>query len=333
MSLNCFLATLINYVIPFLAIIQVDILHPLTSMEWRECKQPPENISRGQAVCLKDKVYIRIRSGVGGKRAAARLYINTPATDTWDTLDTPVYDFALTTYHSKLVLVGGSKYFGENVRGRPSNKLWTLSEDGEWEETLPPMEIAYDYASAVSHEDLLLVIDGHLQQVYLYNGQYWAIAQPLPKQMMLSTQCVVFNGDLFVIGESVHRTNDVYSASLVSLVASCQCSKSSQTSTVWKSYSNAPARCYPVVFGERLIVVGIEAIYAYSLSNRSWTNVGSLSLSKQFCVSVVLSSNDLIMIGDRTLFKVTFRGKYILLYIITPLCMLAQEGIAKYSSV
>ena len=308
MSLNY-----IKNVIPTLAIIQVDILHPLTSMGWRECKQPPENITslRAQAVCLKDKVYMRGRLGVRGKRDMARLYINTPATDTWDTLDTPVYNFALTTYRSKLVLVGGREYVGENVKGRPSNKLWTLSEDGEWEETLPPMETSCNHASAVSHEDILLVVDGHLKEVLVYNGQYWANAQPLPEQIMLSTQCVVFDGDLFVIGEQFAGTNEVYSASLVSLIASCQHSKSSQSSTtVWKSFSDAPgSHCYPVVFGERLIVVGMEAIYAYSPSNRSWTNVGGLSLSEQSCVSVVLSSNALMMIGDRTVFKVTFRGK------------------------
>ena len=260
---------------------------------------------------LKDKVYMRGRSGVGGKRAAARLYINTPATDTWDTLDTPVYNFALTTYRSKLVLVGGREYIGENVKGRPSNKVWTLSEYGEWEETLPPMETACDHASAVSHGDHLLVIDGHLKEVLVYNGQYWAKSQPLPKQMMLSTQCVVYDGDLLVIGEQFAGTNEVYSASLVSLIASCQRSKSSQSSTtVWKSFSDAPgSHCYPVVFGERLIVVGMEAIYAYSPSNRSWTNVGGLSLSEQSCVSVVLSSNALMMIGDRTVFKVTFKSK------------------------
>jgi hypothetical protein len=77
------------------------------------------------AVWLKDKVY------VGGcisdnRRDWARLYIYTPATDTWTTLDTPVYWFGLTTYHSQLVLVGGMKYVpDESVVGEATNKLWT----------------------------------------------------------------------------------------------------------------------------------------------------------------------------------------------------------------
>ena len=79
--------------------------------------------------------------------------------------------------------------------------------------------------------------------------------------MLLPTQCVVFDGDLLVIGEQFAGTNEVYSASLVSLIASCQRSKSSLTSTVWKSFSDVPgSHCYPVVFGERLIVVGMEIV-------------------------------------------------------------------------
>ncbi|MCG8621144.1 MAG: hypothetical protein MJE68_03945, partial [Proteobacteria bacterium] len=126
-----------------------------------------------QAVCLKDKVYVG--GGVTTEssfRPDARLYIYTPATDEWTTLDTPVYFFALTTYHSQLVLVGGEEYVGEDVLGEPTNKLWILSEDGQWQETLPPMPTPRTDTSAVSHGDHLLVIGNDYQltnKVYVYN--------------------------------------------------------------------------------------------------------------------------------------------------------------------
>ena len=44
-----------NYVFYFP---QSDILHPLASLEWNECREPFVDIIGGQAVCLKDKVYV-----------------------------------------------------------------------------------------------------------------------------------------------------------------------------------------------------------------------------------------------------------------------------------
>ena len=102
--------------------------------------------------------------------------------------------YALTTYHSQLV--GG--YNGDNEE--PSAKLWTLSEDGQWKETLPPMETACTSASAVSREDhLLVVIGGDRGEVLsVYNGRYWAKAQSTPEQCY-GMKSTFFNDNLYVM--------------------------------------------------------------------------------------------------------------------------------------
>lgn len=166
----------------------MDIIHPLASFEWRKCKEPPVAILEAQAVCLKGKVYVRGGTMLN-RRTDARLYIYTPATDTWDILDTPVYGFALTTYHSQVLLVGGKEYVHENIDGQPSNKLWTLSEDGQWKETLPPIETENFVGQATSHGDHLLVISGCT--VYVYNGHCWMRAQHLPEQLHLVNSSVI----------------------------------------------------------------------------------------------------------------------------------------------
>ena len=272
-----------------------------------------------EAVYLKDKVYMQQRYHrlftpyvVTTQRAASRLLVYTPATDTWDTLDTPVYDFALTTYRSKLVLVGGREYVGEKVEGRPSNKLWTLSENGKWEETLPPMETACYDTSAMSHGDHLLVVDGDCNKVQIYNSHHWAKAHHLP-EILVSAKSTVFNGNLYVIGRSRLVDNKVYSASLDSLIASCQPSETSQPSTVWKRLPDVPdLYCYPTVFKNRFIAVGLLAIYAYSSYNQSWVKAGDhpnvSSLSFIFC-AVSTSSNDLMVVGNDNTFKVTLNGE------------------------
>ena len=55
--------------------IQVDILHPLASVEWQECREVPVCIGRAQAVWLKDKVCLGGGTVSGSKRDEARLYV------------------------------------------------------------------------------------------------------------------------------------------------------------------------------------------------------------------------------------------------------------------
>ena len=268
-------------------------------------------------VCLQEKVYL----GGGhdkllsvGERALAKLYIYIPATDTWDTLDTPVYNFALTTYRSKLVLVGGREYVGEKVEGRPSNKLWTLSEDGKWEETLPPMETACDHASAVSHGDHLLVIDGDRKEVLVYNGQYWAKSRhDLPERLNK------INSSVHPHYMIVSGSGKIYYASMDSLIASSQPSETSQPSTVWKSLPDAPVRSCStsIIFGTRQITIGNSGdVYAYFHPTQSWVKVGCLSLCLLSPHFVVLPSNELMVISKAHSFKVTLNSKYSVLDVV-----------------
>ena len=152
--------------------IQVDILY---CFQWTECRGLPVQVGGTiQAVWLKDKVYVGGGTTLRSTTSDARLYAYTPSTNTWITLDavTPgVYYFAITTYHSQLVLVGGCKY----ASGKDTNELWTLSKDGQWQETLLPMPTPCGLGtSAMGHGDYLLVINDNnpISKVYVYNGHH-----------------------------------------------------------------------------------------------------------------------------------------------------------------
>jgi hypothetical protein len=302
-------------------LVQVDILHPLASLEWRECRGPPVDISGADAVWLKDKVYVRGGWTLGIKRESARLYIYTPATDAWTTLDTPVYHFGLTTYHSQLVLVGGTKYvLDASVAGTATNKLWTLNEDGQWQETLPPMPIPCTFASAVSHGDHLLVISGGYptNKLYVYNGHHWASAQHLPERLY-PPRSTVFNGHLYVMGGGF-----VYSASLDSILVSCQPSETSQPSSLWKRLTNVPCGyCYPAVFGNRLVAVGRRStdiiapssLYAYSSLTQEWIHMGdvpSILICNTPPCAVLLPSNELMIVSGQTAVQYGLTCKFII---------------------
>ena len=277
------------------------------------------DVGSAHAVWLKDKVYVG--GGSGSRRDAARLYIYTPATDEWTTLDAPVYWFGLTTYHSQLVLVGGKEYGVEYAMGEPTGKLWTLSEDGHWQETLPPMPIPYSGVSVMSHADHLLVIGGDhpTNKVYVYNGHHWASAQHPPQRLdyMKST---IFSGDLYVMGSE----GIVYSASMDSLLASCQPSKTSQPSSLWKRLTNVPSEwCYPAVFGNRLVAVGgrstdtttTTSLYAYSTLTQSWVHMGDsppIPTDSTPC-AILLPSNQLMIVSGLTAFKSRITRKFIII--------------------
>ena len=86
-----------------------------------------------QAVVLNNKVYVG-GGFTGDVTAAANIYTYDPTTDTWETLQSPTRYSALTTYHNKLLLVGGL----EVSTGQATNQLWVF-EEGEQTQPLPPM--------------------------------------------------------------------------------------------------------------------------------------------------------------------------------------------------
>ena len=310
----------------YVCLLQVDILHPLSSLEWRECRELPVSVGFGaKAVCLKDKIYMRL-STVVGIRAAARLYIYTPPSDTWDTMNTPVYGFVLTTYHSQLVLIGGWEYVGDFL-GRQSYKLWTLSEDGQWQEIIPPMELGlyYSVVAATSHGDHLLVLIDDYQlanKLLVFSGHHWTSTNQVPHDLTFNIiKCsTISDGHWYIFGvPTLSGETKVYYASLDTLIASCQPSETPQSSSVWKRLPSVPDRAYSAaVFGNWLIAAGKRVISAYSTFTNSWIEVAdnlqyilgqALSPVISSHCAVVLPSNELMVVSTNKAFKARLKSK------------------------
>lgn len=289
--------------------IQVDICHPLASLEWRTCKKLSSDSKDFscdfQVVSLKGKVYVYHNIDVKD----AKLKIYTPATDMWEEMDCPIPGMhcILTTYCSQLVMVGSKTYGDDDFE---SKKVWTLNEQGQWQETLTPMPESYDYNVAISHGDHLVVADTSSNVVYVYKDHHWARAQHLPKQLSRARSAVSDQGVLFLTGAGTDTKKgyqEVYSASLDSLIASCQPSdEKSQLSSVWQRLSDMPHQySVPTVFGSRLIAVANSGIRVYSPSTKSWIHIGDVPFSCFHYGVAVLSSNELMVLGNnRQVFKV-----------------------------
>ena len=303
---------------------QVDILNPFASLEWRECRRLPVDMYDAQAVWLGDKLYVGAGVTSGSERNDARLYTYTPTTDAWSVIDTPVSGFALVTYHSQLVLVGGEEYFGEERDGPVTNKLWTLTGHDQWRETLPPMTTKRHKTSAVEFADNVLVAGGQddnrrdIDIVEVYNGHRWAKAQCLPKPSS-DMKSTVLSGHWYLMG-GWKQEKKVYYASLDSLVASCQPSEKHLPS-VWKRLPDVPhIRSSTAVFGNRLIAVGghpsissihayhhvgrgrgysssSSSIHAYSPHTQSWVHEGDVPVGVCSTCTAVLPTGELMVIG------------------------------------
>ena len=268
------------------------------------------------------------------------LYIYIPTTDTWDTLiETPVYWFGLTTYNSQLVLVGGKEYNESFV-----SNLWTLSEDCQWQETLPPMRTERHSACAVSYENHLLLVAGGVELkigissvVEIFNGSHWLVTQPLPigyynlKSVILDENWYLMGG----CGRNLQEEKAVHYASLDSLLASCQPSETSQpSSAVWKRLTDTPNPLISTaLFGSRLIDIGgeecslLSSIHAYSFPTNSWIHVGDIPVDINQTYSVVLPTGELMVVGGfggwkstRNVLKARVKGILLLSLLLNTTC-------------
>ena len=221
-------------------------------------------------------------------------------------IDTPVYWFALITYHSQLVLVGGV----EGRVGPVTNKLWTLTEHDQWRETLPPMTTKRRWASAVEFADNILVAGGmddkgrNIDIIEVYNGHHWAKAQSLPKPCWWM-KSIVINGHWYLMGGE-GQGKEVYYASLDSLVASCQPSEKPLPSVWMRLPDVSHDSSSTTVFRNRLIAVGggypspSSSIHAYSPYTQSWEHVGDMSIGLDSTCTAVFPTGELMVIGGRS---------------------------------
>ena len=266
----------------------------------------PLGMSDAQAVLLGNKVY------VGGGACDSDLFPESPASlliydftdDSWDLLETPTDGYALTSYSSQLILVGGR----DPTTGKISNQLWVMDEQQYWTQPLPPMTTKCSRASAVSVDHHLIVAGGlddeldQLDVVQVYDGHQWKRVQPLPKAgyFMKST---LLDGIWYLTGGD-EQENEIFCASVYSLIAT-NSSKRVRQISVWNELPNVPLKwSTPVVIGKQLATVGgytySSAIHVYSHSTNSWVHVEDLPVACYSTCTVVLPTGELLVIGGET---------------------------------
>ena len=265
--------------------LQVDILHPLATLQWEEGPNLPVKICTTSYVFVNDRFYVR--SG-----PPEVICVFSTNLDLLSILFTPTLQCGLTTYNSQLVLVGGS------MSNKPSNQLWVSNErKGIWDPSLlPPMPTARSYLSAVNtgSTDCIVVAGGvgetgALDVVeVLIQGQWWTL-QPLPEPCwnMIST---LHNGKWYLISWS-----KLLYCNLESLLMNYE-----QSSDVWSKIDDNFSYVGIVSFGQQLVAIGRggPTIHAFSPLTQSWVHVGDMPEVLAYSSTIVLPTRELVVIEE-----------------------------------
>ena len=291
--------------------------NPLVYLEWEENYATlPVGMQHAQAVVVGNKVYV----GGGmttGSEGDTNIYvfdhtierpevtpIPTPGPTRWSTL---------ATFHSQLVLVGGTI---DSVNA--TDKIWALRDDGcirTWEQPFPPMPQACWGASAVSSGDHLLIAGGvgsdhpltplDSVQIYSASSKKWVLSKPLPKccYFMKST---LLDGDWY-LGGGRWQYSKIFHASLESLIETSDIRKNE----IWESLPDlSRRRCSSIsVCHGQLIAVGgmIHScdIHAYSAEKKDWIEVEHLPRVCDSTCAIVLPTREfqILLIGGNTLLE------------------------------
>ena len=208
-------------------------------------------------------------------------------------LTTPTYHYALTTYNSQLVLVGGKL----SSTNKPSDRLWVRNEGkGIWDPSLlPPMPTARSYSSAINvgSRECIVVAGGYGERgpvnvvEALIEGQ-WRRLQPLPEPCWNMTS-TLHNGKWYLSSWLKHMF--------------CCNLESTLVGPVWSKIDSDVDYQSIASFGQQLIAIArvtTSSIHVLSPFTQSWVHVGDMPEELVHSFSIVLPTRELVVIGKRS---------------------------------
>jgi len=276
-----------------------DLLSGPVNIKWEEGAPVPVATALHTAVLFNGTI------DVGGGECdddadMCRINIYHPDTNKWDdAIDTPHGMFAMTVLVNKLIIVGGvTRVPNDDV----TNKLLVL-ESGKWKD-YTQMPTARAYASAVSHQSIMIVIGGTKDGEHPLNttelldstiGQ-WFKCDDLP-QPLGCVQSVIVGDVLYTLGGVTFDegpSNAVYAAPLNAL---------SSHQLKWQQLADIPWDGPTAVNlnNKYLLAVGGDAQHdtvCVLIASTSWVPIGSLP-NVHVASSAIGLDNRVIVIGGR----------------------------------
>lgn len=255
---------------------------------------------------FQDKLYVSGRVLSSGDYA--KLFVSSTDLDSWAVLSTPTISFAITTYHSQLVLIGGMETSTLEI----TNKLWSSDTGMDWEETLPPMPTKRCSASAVNTKtpECVVVAGGDNEDylpsvtVEILKEGKWSSTKSIPRRCY-DIKFGLHNQKLYLIGGYGQDNTLIQWCNVKTLIASCgHAQVHGKPDSPWNQL-DLPLPCSSLAsFGEHLVAIGMLTgvdptgiLACYLPLKEVWVRVGFMPAELRNTYSVVLSTGELVVIG------------------------------------
>ena len=280
-----------------------DVLHPMATLQ---CEEHDYDIYVHCMTFLEDKVYFY---GANNGHCVLSCASLTDLTSLSELSLPPDYDVqldysALTTYQSKLILLGGME--SEEI----TNKVWASADGHNWQ-SLPPMSrcrselLAFSSASP----ECLIVVGGDtvasaVTTMEIFSrGEWMSVALPEELHSYSSIEGIVHNRSLHLY--YMHEQG-IHYCKMESLLASAtQVGEDGRKCPLWRSIK-CPPHCYYSIsysilkfslfsFEQHLLAINEESIYVFSPNTQSWVLLGDNPAWRLPLCAVTVSDYILIM--------------------------------------
>ena len=258
---------------------------------------PRNGIQKASSVVIDGMVYF------GGSRYVTQY---NPESGDWSSLPEPpphVENFAVTSFHGQLVLVGGWFVSHAEIRGNRKITVWN-SDRSEWVHPYPHMSTRVNKPAAVGYKNYLIVADYEVQ-VFDSSSNKWYHGQSLPVRGCWFLPSVVV-GDRWYLSSSRRCDDDkkrhIYWAHLPTLISSAL---GAHTELIWHELPTPPVKYAALLSlqGHLLLVGGkeyVRNIHSYDQHTRQWRISGQLPVGIEDPCCTVLPSGDLMVAGGIT---------------------------------
>ena len=307
----------------------------LSILSERCCDSPlyfERDIEAVQAVHLNDCIFVGGASCSRWNPDECRLLVYSLSADNWNALDAGVFRFALTSYKSRLTLIGGKQYYikddgiGSIVTATNHVLVLDFTSLELQDQIIPSMQTKRASACAVSSGDHLIVAggdEGNTVEVYNSESNEWSYVSPLripqvSDPFKVKSGTLHSDGNLYLHLQNYDK-NYVFFAPIAVLVSSGGEGNNSNTWQNLKSQSLPHVCSNLTTHLGHLVLIGSDsehssnyAFFVYSPDAKRWMAVADLPIEEclvkqrvpphdqaplKNCL-VSLSSKELLLLGE-----------------------------------
>lgn len=290
------------------------------NLTWRRGQDMPFEMNyHPGAIVIKGKVYVG--GGSTDFKKSTTVMVYNIQRDDWSMLPQYPYKwFTLGAINGQLVLVGGT-----DDAYRRTNEIGVWNElTKKWTNPFPEMPTRCSGAAVAAHmsNDIwwLVIAGGYNEESVTHSNvnildtstKQWYCGLPLPTPLSKLSSVVISNRWYLVGGYDHLSMTTVLCVSLDDLIfrsilrharseikslATSDC----DLDAPWKVLCDSPSeRCIVLALRGALLAVCGATVFLYKSSTKEWVKVGEMLSNRRECVSAVLPSGELFVVGGYT---------------------------------